>query len=85
MKWLTIPAKAFNQSIESQAIERQGQLTKPPGSLGRLETIATELAGLQGQLKPSLYQVMIRVFAADHGVVEEGISAFPQIECSLFH
>ena len=79
MKWLTIPAKAFNKALESQAIERQGQLTKPPGSLGRLETIATQLAGLQGLLKPSLHQVMIRVFAADHGVVEEGISAFPQI------
>mgnify|MGYP000226266792 CR=1 FL=1 len=79
MKWLNIPAKAFNQEAEQQALAHQGQLTKPPGSLGQLEHIATQLAGLQGTLKPSLDNVMIRVFAADHGVVDEGVSAFPQV------
>jgi len=79
MKWLKIQAKASNKAIEEQALAHQAELTKPPGSLGRLESIATEIAGLQGVKKPSLHQVMIRVFAADHGAVEEGISAFPQV------
>ena len=57
---------------------RQQQLTKPAGSLGRLEQIAVQLAGLQGQLKPCLDQVSIAIFAGDHGVVAEGISAYPQ-------
>jgi nicotinate-nucleotide--dimethylbenzimidazole phosphoribosyltransferase len=79
MKWVKIPAKAFNSEAEQQALAYQGTLTKPPGSLGKLEEIATHLAGLQGVLKPALDNVMIRVFAADHGVVEEGVSAFPQV------
>jgi len=79
MKWVNIPAKAFNIKAEQQALAHQGMLTKPPGSLGQLEHIATHLAGLQGVLKPALDKVMIRVFAADHGVVEEGVSAFPQV------
>lgn len=57
---------------------RQGELTKPPGSLGRLEELAIELAGLQGRELPSIEQVRIVVFAADHGVAAEGVSAFPQ-------
>ncbi|MFT6264698.1 MAG: nicotinate-nucleotide--dimethylbenzimidazole phosphoribosyltransferase [Oleiphilaceae bacterium] len=79
MKWVKIPAKAFNTEAEHQALAHQGTLTKPPGSLGQLEHIATHLAGLQGVLKPELDKVMIRVFAADHGVVDEGVSAFPQV------
>jgi len=79
MKWVKIPAKAFNTEAEQQALAHQGKLTKPPGSLGQLEHIATQLAGLQGVLKPALDNVMIRVFAADHGVVDEGVSAFPQV------
>jgi len=79
MKWVNIPAKAFNIKAEKQALVHQSMLTKPPGSLGQLEHIATRLAGLQGVLKPALDKVMIRVFAADHGVVDEGVSAFPQV------
>lgn len=79
MKWVKIPAKAFNTEAEHQALAHQDTLTKPPGSLGQLEHIATHLAGLQGVLKPALDKVMIRVFAADHGVVAEGVSAFPQV------
>ena len=79
MKWVNIPAKAFNEAAEQQALAHQNMLTKPPGSLGKLEQIATHLAGLQGVLKPTLDNVMIRVFAADHGVVDEGVSAFPQV------
>lgn len=61
-----------------RARERQDQLTKPRGSLGGLEQVAVQLAGLQATDQPSADPVMITVFAADHGVCEEGISAYPQ-------
>ena len=57
---------------------RQDTLTKPPGSLGRLEKTAIELCGQQDTDHPVLDQIHIAVFAADHGVCAEGISAFPQ-------
>jgi nicotinate-nucleotide--dimethylbenzimidazole phosphoribosyltransferase len=79
MQWLKDSAQTINQETLSAAQARQGQLTKPPGSLGQLEALAIQLAGLQGSVTPSLDSIMIRVFAADHGVVEEGISAFPQV------
>ncbi|MBX9399998.1 nicotinate-nucleotide--dimethylbenzimidazole phosphoribosyltransferase [Lysobacter sp. BMK333-48F3] len=64
--------------VQAQAQARQGQLTKPPGSLGRLEDLAIRLAGLQGTSTPTVDRVWISVFAADHGVAAEGVSAFPQ-------
>jgi nicotinate-nucleotide--dimethylbenzimidazole phosphoribosyltransferase len=64
--------------VLEQATARQQQLTKPAGSLGRLESVAVQLAGLQGQVKPSLEQLWIAIFAGDHGVVAEGVSAYPQ-------
>ncbi|GFN31795.1 nicotinate-nucleotide--dimethylbenzimidazole phosphoribosyltransferase [Paenibacillus xylaniclasticus] len=54
-----------------------GNLTKPPGSLGRLEAIARQTAGITGEVHPDLSRKAIIVMAADHGVCEEGISAFP--------
>jgi len=60
------------------ARERQGQLTKPAGSLGRLEELAVRLAGIQGRAVPRLAQRAIVVMAADHGVAGEGVSAYPQ-------
>ncbi len=51
--------------------------TKPPGSLGRLETLAAQLALLQGTLTPVVERARITVFAADHGVAAEGVSAYP--------
>lgn len=61
-----------------RAKARQAQLTKPRGSLGRLEQLAVQLAGLQATDQPSAEPVAITVFAADHGVCEEGVSAYPQ-------
>ena len=58
---------------------RQASLTKPPGSLGRLEDAAITLAALQRRAAPTVDRVWISVFAADHGVAAEGVSAFPQI------
>ncbi|CAN5389174.1 nicotinate-nucleotide--dimethylbenzimidazole phosphoribosyltransferase [soil metagenome] len=56
---------------------RQGQLTKPPGSLGRLEEIAIFLAGWQGRERPRLDRARAAIFAGNHGVVARGVSAFP--------
>ena len=56
---------------------RQLQLTKPPKALGRLETLSIQLAGITGEPLPSFQDKVIAVMAADHGVVAEGVSAFP--------
>ncbi len=76
--WWLNPCQPINAAIVEQAQARQQQLTKPAGSLGRLETVAVQLAGMQGQVKPSVDQLWIAIFAGDHGVVAEGVSAFPQ-------
>ena len=76
--WLKQPAAPRDEAALAAARTRQGVLTKPPGALGRLEEVAIELAGLQGCERPRLERVRIVVFAADHGVAEEGVSAFPQ-------
>lgn len=62
---------------ELSARQHQDQLTKPAGALGRLEDIACWFAARQGQVIPQALKVHICVFAADHGVVAEGVSAFP--------
>ena len=61
----------------SAASARQAMLTKPPGSLGRLEDIALFFAGWQGHDRPRLDRVRAVVFAGNHGIVARGISAFP--------
>jgi len=78
VQWLDLPIAPINADAREQATEKQSQLTKPAGSLGLLETVAIQLAGLQSSLKPTIDKVQITVFAADHGIVSEGISAFPQ-------
>jgi nicotinate-nucleotide--dimethylbenzimidazole phosphoribosyltransferase len=60
------------------AREREAQLTKPAGSLGRLEEIAEWLATWQGRHPPAVERPLAVVFAGNHGVVGQGISAFPQ-------
>ena len=59
------------------ARERQAQLTKPPGSLGKLEDIAVWLAGWQGTEKPQINNGQCLIFAGNHGVVAKGVSPFP--------
>jgi nicotinate-nucleotide--dimethylbenzimidazole phosphoribosyltransferase len=76
--WWKNPANAPSEAVAQAALEHQNQLTKPPGSLGRLEQISIQLASIQHQIKPILDDVFICVFAGDHGIVAEGISAFPQ-------
>lgn len=79
MEWLTQQAKAVNLEIRQTALEHQANLTKPAGSLGALEEVAITLCGLQDTMQPRADSIFITVFAADHGVAEEGVSAFPQI------
>jgi len=76
--WLAQPCASLNESSRAAALARQGQLTKPPGSLGRLEAIAVQLSAMQGTDKPQIERTHISIFAADHGVAAEGVSAFPQ-------
>jgi nicotinate-nucleotide--dimethylbenzimidazole phosphoribosyltransferase len=76
--WWLKPAQAVNGQAREEALVRQQQLTKPAGSLGQLERVAVQLAGLQGRVKPCVDNLWIAIFAGDHGVVAEGISAFPQ-------
>jgi nicotinate-nucleotide--dimethylbenzimidazole phosphoribosyltransferase len=61
-----------------QAQERLDSLTKPPGSLGRLEELAARYVAIREEFFPRLEIKRVVVFAGDHGVVAEGVSAFPQ-------
>ena len=81
--WWQTPVKALDESARAQASQRQNTLTKPPGSLGRLEEVAIALAAMQGCEKPQIKQPSITVFAGDHGVVAEGVAAFPQAVTQL--
>ena len=56
---------------------RNETLTKPPGALGRLEEIAIWLGGWQGKAIPTLDNVQVLIFAGNHGVTAQGVSAFP--------
>ncbi len=58
--------------------KRDATLTKPAGSLGRLEEIAAFIAGWQGKAKPAITRPLVAIFAANHGVVKQGVSPFPQ-------
>jgi nicotinate-nucleotide--dimethylbenzimidazole phosphoribosyltransferase len=78
LAWLEHPCLPIDAMAADAARRRQDQLTKPRGSLGRLEEIAIRLAGLQGTPTPSPDPVQVLLFAADHGVAAEGVSAFPQ-------
>jgi len=62
----------------SRARERTARLVMPPRALGRLHEIGERLCGMQGTLKPKIARKAVLVMAGDHGVVAEGLSAFPQ-------
>jgi nicotinate-nucleotide--dimethylbenzimidazole phosphoribosyltransferase len=67
----------FDDASASQARLRQDTLTKPPRSLGRLESLSIQLAGIYGRAKFTVANKTVIIMAADHGVTEEGVSAFP--------
>ena len=60
------------------ALKRQQRLTKPPGSLGRLEDLSVKLAGIFGTDRPTVQGTTLIVAAADHGVVAQGVTGYPQ-------
>lgn len=68
---------------EAQARARLDALAKPRGSLGRMETLAARLAALQGTLQPVTRPRVLVLFAADHGVVASGVSAWPPAVTAL--
>ncbi len=66
-----------NQTLEQEVRARLDSLTKPPGSLGRLEEIALRFALIRGELMPSAARKGMFIFCGDHGVTAEGVSAYP--------
>lgn len=78
LNWLHAPLAKPSEAMRLAAQQRQMQLTKPPGSLGRLESVAIQLAALQNTAQPCADRTHITIFASDHGVAVEGVSAFPQ-------
>ena len=70
--------KPLDEGAMAGARSRQDQRTKPQGSLGRLEELSIQLAGIQGKPVPQIKHNAIITMAADHGVVAEGTSAYPQ-------
>ncbi len=76
--WVYQQCPAISAMHHEAARLRQDQLTKPTGALGRLEGLAIELAGLQHTERPRAERVPIIVFAGDHGIAAQGVSAYPQ-------
>ena len=68
----------LDEAAMTAARERQAQLAKPPGSLGRLEDLSVQLAGITGKVHNTVKKQHLLVFAADNGVVAEGVSSAPQ-------
>lgn len=68
----------LDSSAMKKARQRQDSLTKPHGSLGRLEELSIQIAGIKGEVVPELKHKAIITMAADHGVVAEGVSLYPQ-------
>ncbi len=64
--------------VAAETQRRLDRLTKPQGSLGRLEELAVQYCAITGERKPAVPRGMVFTFAADHGVVEEGVSAYPR-------
>ena len=68
----------LDEAAMEAARKRQAQLAKPPGSLGRLEELSIQLAGITGKVHNTVEKKHLLVFAADNGVVEEGVASSPQ-------
>jgi len=69
--------RPLDEKAMAEARSRQDTLTKPQGSLGRLEELSVQLAGIQGKPAPQIRHKAIITMAGDHGVVAEGVSLFP--------
>ncbi len=80
---LNLKLPQSDTASEEAARDRQGQLTKPPGSLGRLEDLAVFLAGWQSAERPQIEKAQALVFAGNHGVCAQGVNPFPQAVTEL--
>lgn len=67
----------LDQKAAAEAQNRLDHLCKPRGSLGKLETLLVQLAGIQGQARPQIREKLLAIMAADHGAAWEGVSAYP--------
>jgi nicotinate-nucleotide--dimethylbenzimidazole phosphoribosyltransferase len=74
---LLAQADGADQTAIDAAVARNGQLTKPPGALGRLEDLAIWYGGWRGTDRPEIKSPQVIVFAGNHGVTAQGVSAFP--------
>ena len=74
---LAVSIPPLDEAAREAAAERQQQLLKPPGSLGRLESMAVDIAAMQATPTPAVDPAVIFTLAADHGVTTEGVSAYP--------
>ncbi|HKT35064.1 MAG TPA: nicotinate-nucleotide--dimethylbenzimidazole phosphoribosyltransferase [Nitrospira sp.] len=70
--------RGLDEDIAADTQRRLDYLTKPQGSLGRLEALAVQYCAITGERKPAVPRGMVFTFAADHGVVDEGVSAYPR-------
>ena len=77
LELLTILPDGNDEAVDAVR-QHDAQLTKPPGSLGRLEGLVEWLARWQGRGKPTFDNPMVAVFAGNHGVTDQGVSAFPR-------
>ena len=70
--------RGADEAAMAAARRRQAALAKPPGSLGKLEDMAVRMAGVTGRVCPPMNRCRVAVFAADNGVVDEGVSCTPR-------
>jgi nicotinate-nucleotide--dimethylbenzimidazole phosphoribosyltransferase len=78
IKKITADISGIDQTIAKKAQKKLDNLTKPLGSLGRLEELARQICGITGAVNPMLFDKVIFTLASDHGVTDEGVSAFPK-------
>lgn len=84
--WTAQPCAPVSSPHRQRAAQRQQELTKPQGALGRLETLAIELAALQARDRPAAERAPVIVFAGDHGVTARGVSAYPaEVTVQMLH
>lgn len=69
--------KPLDKEAMAEALKRQNDLTKPQGSLGQLESLSVQIAGIKGNPRPRFIHKVIFTLAGDHGVTKEGVSAYP--------
>ncbi len=78
LKQIIDSIKPVNEEIFNEAVDRTSQLLMPPRAMGKLNDLSERLCAMVGHLKPKFDNKGVFVMVGDHGVVEEGVSAFPQ-------